>query len=394
MSNNGDAIAIAAPTLFDGEQFLQDHCVILRGGSIEQVLPRAECPAGLVVEQLDEGTLAPGFIDLQVNGGGDVMLHNAPCLETVQTIQLAHRALGTTSIMPTVLSDTAEIQQAAVNAVAQARQQGNAGIAGIHIEGPYFSVAKHGAHQEDRIRSPQPADIAWLCALQPLPVMVTLAPEVVPAEYIEQLAASGILVCAGHTSASYADIASAAQRGLQGVTHLFNAMSPLTSRQPGAVGAALDMDDLWAGIIADGHHVHPASIRLAQAAKPRGRLVLVSDAMATVGGRQDSFELYGETIFEQDGRLVNAAGALAGSAIGMIDAVRYCHREVGIALAECLRMASLYPADILNRASTLGRIAAGHRADLVHFDYNLSVRGTWLAGQYMAHGQEDAALDY
>jgi len=388
MSNNSDAFAIAAPTIFDGERFLRDHCVILRGTSIEQILPLAECPAGLVVEQLHEGTLAPGFIDLQVNGGGDVMLHNAPCLETVEQMQLAHRALGTTSMLPTVLSDTAAIQRAAADAVVEARQRGNHGIAGIHIEGPYFNMAKRGAHHQDRIRSPQPRDIDWLCALQALPVIVTLAPEQVSVEYIEQLASNGILVCAGHTSASYEEIAAAAQRGLQGVTHLFNAMSPLTSRQPGAVGAALDIDDLWAGIIADGHHVHPAAIRLALAAKPEGKLVLVSDAMATVGGQQTSFELYGETISERDGRLINAQGALAGSAIGMIDAVRYCHREAGIALEECLRMASLYPATILKRESELGRIAAGHRADLVHFDYNLSVCGTWLAGQYMAHKQE------
>ena len=387
MSNNSDAFAIAAPTIFDGEQFLHDHCVILRGTAIEQILPQAECPAGLVVEPLHEGTLAPGFIDLQVNGGGDVMLHNAPCLETVEQMQLAHRALGTTSMLPTVLSDSAEIQQAAADAVGEARQRGNHGIAGIHIEGPYFNAAKRGAHHQDHIRSPQPQDIDWLCTLRPLPVIVTLAPEQVSVEHIGQLASSGILVCAGHTSASYEEIAAAAQFGLQGVTHLFNAMSPLTSRQPGAVGAALDIDDLWAGIIADGHHVHPAAIRLAQSAKPEGKLLLVSDAMATVGGHNSSFELYGETISERDGRLVNAQGALAGSAIGMIDAVRYCHQEAGIALEECLRMASLYPATVLKREHELGRIAAGHRADLVHFDYNLSVRGTWLAGHYIAHQQ-------
>ena len=385
MPSTSDAYAIVAPTIFDGERLLQEHCVVVRGAIIEQLLPVAECPAGLQTLQLQQGTLAPGFIDLQVNGGGDVMLHNAPSVETVETMQVAHRALGTTSMLPTVLSDTAEIQQAAVDAVGRACQLGNPGIAGINIEGPFFNPQKHGAHLQERIRSPFPLDIDWLCALQSFPVLVTLAPEQVPGEYLERLASSNIMLCAGHTNASYEEVAAAAQCGLQGVTHLFNAMSPLSSRQPGAVGAALDIDALWAGIIADGHHVHPAAIRLAQSAKPAGKLVLVSDAMATVGGHKNSFELYGETISECDGRLVNASGALAGSAIGMIDAVRYCHQEAGISIEECLRMASLYPAAILNRENELGRIAAGHRADLVHFDYNFSVRSTWLAGLHMNH---------
>lgn len=394
MPSKSAAFAIAAPTIFDGEQFLHEHCVIVRGALIENILPLAECPAGLEIQQLTQGTLAPGFIDLQVNGGGDVMLHNAPCVETVETMQLAHRSLGTTSMLPTVLSDTAEIQQAAADAVAQARQRGNPGIAGIHIEGPFFNALKHGAHRQERIRSPLVQDIDWLCSLQTLPVMLTLAPEQVPAEYLERLASNNIMLCAGHTNASYEEIVAAELRGLQGVTHLFNAMSPLTSRQPGAVGAALDIDNLWAGIIADGHHVHPAAIRLAQSAKPRGKLVLVSDAMATVGGQKSSFELYGDTISERDGRLVNASGVLAGSAIGMIDAVRYCHQQAGIALEECLRMASLYPAVILNREHELGRIAAGHRADLLHFDYSFSVRSTWLAGLHMTHKPETVSAAY
>jgi N-acetylglucosamine-6-phosphate deacetylase len=172
---------------------------------------------------------------------------------------------------------------------------------------------------------------------------------------------------------------------LQGVTHLYNAMSPLTSREPGTVGAALDQDGLWAGIIADGHHVHPASIRLACVLKPEGKLVLVTDAMATAGGSRDSFELYGEEILAHEGRLVNSDGLLAGSAIGMIDAVRYTHRTVGLPLEQCLRMASLHPAAILNLDHTLGRINSDYRADLVHFDENFIVHNTWLAGQRQSH---------
>jgi len=297
----------------------------------------------------------------------------------------AHRATGTTSMLPTLMSDTREVQQAAVDAVREARAGGNAGIAGLHIEGPFFEPGRRGAHSASMIRPPQAQDIDWLCSIQDLPLLVTLAPEHAHTGQIGQLARSGVHVCAGHTNASYQEVRDAAKEGLHGITHLFNAMSPLTSREPGTVGAALDDDSLWAGIIADGHHVHPASIRLAHRAKPAGKLVLVTDAMATVGGDSTAFEIYGEEIRERDGRLVNADGVLAGSAIGMIDAVCYTHRTVGLPLEECLRMASLYPAAVLKLDDSLGRIASGYRADLVHFDENFTVYNTWLAGQRLSH---------
>ena len=385
MTINGTCIAITAPTVFDGERFLQDHCVIVQQGTITQVLPMAACPAELETLTLDSGTLAPGFIDLQVNGGGDLMLNNAPCSATVNSIHTAHRATGTTSMLPTLLSDTPEVQQAAVEAVREARNNGNPGIAGIHIEGPFFELDRRGAHSAGMIRTPQAQDVDWLCSVQDLPVMLTLAPEHTQPGQIKQLTDGGIYVCAGHTNASYQQIMDAVSEGLQGVTHLYNAMSPLTSREPGTVGAALDEDGLWAGIIADGHHVHPASIRLACAAKPEGKLVLVSDAMATVGGHKGSFDLYGEVIRAHEGRLVNSDGALAGSAIGMIDAVRYANHTVGLPLQKCLRMASLHPATILNLDDTLGRIGSGYRADLVHFDQSFRVHNTWLAGQRQSH---------
>jgi N-acetylglucosamine-6-phosphate deacetylase len=288
-------------------------------------------------------------------------------------------------MMPTLISDTRAIQEQAVSAVRAARAGGHAGILGIHLEGPHFEVARRGAHRAQMIRPPRDEDIAWLCSLTDLKVIVTLAPEHTGAGQIRQLSASGIHVCAGHTNASHAQLVAAMQEGLEGVTHLFNAMSPLAGREPGTVGAALAEDALWAGIIADGHHVHPANIRLAQRAKPAGRLVLVSDAMATVGGRSASFSLYGEQVSLEGDKLVNGDGVLAGSAIGMIDAVAYAAGTVGIPLEECLRMASLYPAAILGLDNRLGRIAAGYRADLVHFDSDFSVHNTWLAGHHLRH---------
>ena len=385
MPERGAAVAISAPSIFDGAHFLQNHCVIVRGETVAGLLPLAQCPAGLDVVALPEGTLAPGLIDLQVNGGGDLMFNNQPGEETLVAMLDAHRATGTTAMMPTLISDTRAIQEQAVSAVRAARAGGHAGILGIHLEGPHFEVARRGAHRAQMIRPPRDEDIAWLCSLTDLKVIVTLAPEHTGAGQIRQLSASGIHVCAGHTNASHAQLVAAMQEGLEGVTHLFNAMSPLAGREPGTVGAALAEDALWAGIIADGHHVHPANIRLAQRAKPAGRLVLVSDAMATVGGRSASFSLYGEQVSLEGDKLVNGDGVLAGSAIGMIDAVAYAAGTVGIPLEECLRMASLYPAAILGLDNRLGRIAAAYRADLVHFDSDFSVHNTWLAGHHLRH---------
>lgn len=385
MPDTGTAFAISAPSIFDGAHFLQDHCVIVRDQVVERLAPLAQCPPTLDVVELADGTLAPGLIDLQVNGGGDLMFNNDPSETTLATMLNAHRASGTTTMMPTLISDTRDIQERAVAAVRAARAAANPGILGIHLEGPYFNVARRGAHRADMIRQVGDRDIDWLCTLTDMPVIVTLAPEHAAPGQVRQLSSAGVHVCAGHSNATYEQLLAAIDEGLEGITHLFNAMSALTPREPGLAGTALAEGSLWAGIIADGHHVHPANIRLAQRCKPPGRLVLVSDAMATVGGSRNSFSLYGEQISISDGKLVNADGALAGSAIGLIDAVAYAAGTVGIGLEECLRMASLYPAAILGLDSKLGRIAAGYRADLVHFDASYTVHNTWLAGSHQQH---------
>lgn len=385
MPDTGTAFAISAPSIFDGAHFLQDHCVIVRDQVVERLAPLAQCPPTLDVVELADGTLAPGLIDLQVNGGGDLMFNNDPSETTLATMLNAHRASGTTTMMPTLISDTRDIQERAVAAVRAARAAANPGILGIHLEGPYFNVARRGAHRADMIRQVGDRDIDWLCTLTDMPVIVTLAPEHAAPGQVRQLSSAGVHVCAGHSNATYEQLLAAIDEGLEGITHLFNAMSAPTPREPGLAGTALAEGSLWAGIIADGHHVHPANIRLAQRCKPPGRLVLVSDAMATVGGSRNSFSLYGEQISISDGKLVNADGALAGSAIGLIDAVAYAAGTVGIGLEECLRMASLYPAAILGLDSKLGRIAAGYRADLVHFDASYTVHNTWLAGSHQQH---------
>jgi len=381
--------ALRATRLFDGEQWHNDCGLLLAGETVQALLPAAAIPASLPCEHVADGFLAPGLVDLQVNGGGGLLFNNAPSADTVLHIAAAHRRYGTTALLPTLLSDTAAVLEAGVAAVRLAQdsvQAAASAILGIHIEGPFFAAARRGTHREDRLRRPTQEDIDWLCSLRDLRCLATLAPEIMAPGMIHQLAAAGIIVSAGHSAASWTELELARQDGLRGFTHLFNAMSPLTAREPGVTGAALDSADCWLGIIADGHHVHPASIRIAHRCAAPGKLFLVSDAMATVGSGQNWFTLYGERITARDGRLVNAEGALAGSAIGLIDAVRYCHRVVGLALEECLRMASLYPAQFIGEPR-LGRIAAGARADLVLLDAELQVKATWLAGQ-----REDHAL--
>ena len=382
--------ALRGATVFDGEKFLKDHCVIVKDKKISKIVSTVNLPANLTTISLDGGILAPGFIDLQVNGGGGVMLNNARGKEGVDTMTAAHRHTGTTSMLPTRTSDTPDRQQACVTAVKAAQVAGNAGVLGVHIEGPFFEPTKRGAHKASMIRSPQPEDIDWLCSLELSSIIVTLAPEHTQPGQIRQLTEAGIRVCAGHTNASYAQTQDAINEGLCGFTHLFNAMSALTSREPGVVGAALDNGDTWVGIIADGHHVHPASIRIAHSTKPKGKTLLVTDAMSTVGSADSFFEMYGEKIEEKDGRLINAEGVLAGSAIGMIDAVRVATEVAGIPLRESLRMAALYPAQFLRLDNELGRLNEGFRADLVHFDDNYTVLGTWVAGHHQAHNEKSS----
>ena len=297
----------------------------------------------------------------------------------------AHRRGGTTALLPTVITDHHQTQLAATQAIKAAKDISMEGILGIHIEGPFFSEARRGVHQESLIRPPQQQDIDWLASLpqtlKPLNVMVTLAPEQTLAGQIKQLHDAKVKVCAGHSNANYEDVQRALDEGLSGFTHLFNAMSPMTGREPGMVGTALADRNSWCGIICDGHHVHPTSVMAAFQAKPRGKLYLVTDAMATTGSQQSSFELYGETISEDNGRLVNAEGRLAGSAISMMDAVRLATESVGIPLEESLRMASLYPAQMMNHDHQRGRLKPGYRADIVHFCDDYRVNYTWLAGE-------------
>lgn len=379
--------ALVGARIFTGEEFLEDYALILNGEFIDALVPAGNVPANIALVELSDGILAPGFIDLQVNGGGGAFFTSDTSVAAIKTMLDGHRPTGTTSLLPTLISDTRAVHQAGVQAVADAIAAGMKGVLGVHVEGPFFDMARRGAHNEGYIRTMDQTDIDWLAAAaqRSFKVMLTLAPEHAAAGQIKQLADAGVVVCAGHTDARYGDVVSALAEGLSGFTHLYNAMRPTTGREPGVVGAALEDANSWCGIIIDTFHVHAASARIAYAAKPKGKMYLVTDAMSTVGSAEKSFQIYGETIFEKDGCLVNAEGRLAGSAIGMIDAVRLNTLWVGVELAESLRMASLYPAEFMQVDNYLGRIRKNYRADLVHFTDDFKVTHTWVAGEMHVH---------
>lgn len=377
---------ISGARLFTGEVFLDDHALVIDNGIIQDIIAESDIHLATPQLKLNGGILAPGFIDIQINGGGDILFNNNTTLAGLYRIVEGHRRYGTTGMMPTLISDIHDVIEQGVNAVKNAVNEQMPGILGVHIEGPFFSPNRRGIHSASRLRRPGAGDIDWLCALPPLRTIVTLAPEQTSSGQIRQLSEAGILVCAGHTDALSEEVADALQQGLRGFTHLFNAMRPLQGREPGVVGAALDDHTSWCGIIADGYHVSPQALRLAITTKPRGKIVLVTDAMATVGGHKKSFTIYDETIYERNGKLLNAEGKLAGSAIGMIDAVRFTSECAGIALEECLRMASLYPAQFLQLESSLGLLQKGYQADLVHFDeQSWQVKNTWIRGLHQSH---------
>jgi len=330
---------------------------------------------------LQGATLLPGFIDCQVNGGGGVLFNNSPDVESLRRIGAAHRTFGTTGFLPTLISDDAERMREAIVATRSAITQEVPGVLGIHLEGPYLAPARKGTHDASKFRVPDAQEIELATGLDKGITLITLAPEQVGAETVRALVGRGAIVCAGHTAASYEETRVGIDAGIRGFTHLFNAMSPLTGREPGAVGAAMEDAGSWCGVIVDGHHVHPASLRVALKAKARGKVFLVTDAMPPVGADDPSYELYGEVITVRDGVVRNAAGTLAGSALDMATAVRNCVRILGLPLEEAARMASAYPAEFLSIGDRYGRIAQGYCADLVALDGDLQVVATWIAGK-------------
>ena len=373
------ATALVGARIFDGTHMLEGRAVVVEQGRILG-LPRVQdLGAGIERHQV-EGLLAPGFIDVQVNGGGGVLYTDVRSVAGLKAIAQAHRAYGTTGLLPTFITDTREKMAEAVEAMRAALAARIPGVLGIHLEGPFISPERKGVHNPGFMRPMEEEDIAIMTSLTEGRTLVTLAPERNSMEAIGRLAAAGVLICAGHTASDYATVMEACRHGLRGFTHLYNAMPPLAGRDPGPVGAALDSPDTWCGLIVDGHHVSDAALRVAIAAKGTERMMIVTDAMSVTGTDLTSFELHGRTIYRKDGRLTTEDGTLAGSDLDMASAVRNSVQRLGLSLPKVLRMASLVPAAFLKLDHELGRIAPGYRADLVLLDESLHVRQTWIDG--------------
>ncbi|MCD7058813.1 N-acetylglucosamine-6-phosphate deacetylase [Pelagibacterium xiamenense] len=376
---------LSGAAIFDGESWHQGRALVLRDGIVDQIAADEDHFGDLPRIEFDGGLIVPGFVDLQVNGGGGVLFNDHPDAQSLATLCAAHFPFGTTALLPTLITDTPEVTQKALDAGMAAQRQGVPGFAGLHIEGPHLSVARKGAHNPDFIRPMEPGDLARLVAAKAglATLLTTVAVESVAPEQITALAEAGVIVSLGHTDASRDDAVALFSAGATMVTHLFNAMSQLGNREPGLVGAALS-SGVWAGLIADGIHVDAAGIGIALRAKEGpGRVFLVTDAMSTIGTELGRFTLNGREIVRANGALRLADGTLAGADLTMIDAVRFMHRVLGLPLEEVLRMASLYPAQAIGRQGEMGHLMPGARANLVHLDDDLNITGVWIDGARM-----------
>ena len=373
--------AIVNGCIFDGESVREHKAVLIEGEHIVAVVDPEQVPADIGASyDLEGGTLIPGFIDLQVNGGGGVLFTAAPTVDSLRTIGAAHRQYGTTGFLPTLITTRFDVMREAVSAVAEAIAIGTPGVLGLHLEGHFLSPERKGVHDAGKFCQLDQTGFDILTSLQVGSTVVTLAPELTSPQMISRLVAEGVIVCGGHSGATYAQTRDALAQGLSGFTHLYNAMTPLQSREPGMVGAALEDDDSWFGIIADGHHIHPAAFSVAVAAKKRGGALLVTDAMPTVGSPDTSFILDGKTIVASEGRVTNAEGTLAGSDLTMLSAVNNAAEFARLDWFEAVRMASLYPARALGLERELGAIRPGFRASLLALDSAHRIRASWING--------------
>jgi N-acetylglucosamine-6-phosphate deacetylase len=355
-----------------------DGCVVIDDDRIAEICERPPADA----EQIDLSglTLLPGFIDVQVNGGGGRLFNDDPSVETIAAMAAAHRRFGTTGLLPTLISDDFSVVERAISAVDDAIDSGVPGVLGVHIEGPFLSRTRRGIHLASMLQPFDDRFIEVLCSARNGRTLVTVAPECIAPQQIERLVAAGVIVSAGHSDANYETVRAALDAGMTGITHLFNAMSQLTNRAPGMVGAALEDPNIYAGIIIDGHHIHPATFRVGLNAKGVDRLMLVTDAMPTVGADCDQFMLQGRAIRLEGDRLVSEDGILAGSTLTMAAALANAIEQGRLSLSEAARMATSTPARFLGLEGETGAIEAGLRADLVSMRDDFTVAQTWIGG--------------
>ncbi len=367
--------------IYTSSDVLADHAVVINNNLIESVCPISELPSGIEQRDLNGMNVSPGFIDLQLNGCGGVMLNDEVTAKTIQIMHEANLKSGCTSFLPTLITSSDEDMRQAVAAAREYHSKYENQSLGLHLEGPYLNVMKKGIHSVDHIRPSEDNMIDFMCNNADVIAKVTLAPEHNDHQHIERLKAAGIVVSIGHTNATYAEARKGFESGITFATHLFNAMTPMAGREPGVVGAIYDTPDVYAGIIADGFHVDYANIRIAHKIKGE-KLVLVTDATAPAGADMDYFIFVGKKVYYRDGKCVDENGTLGGSALTMIEAVQNTVEHVGIALDEALRMATLYPARAIGLDEKLGRIKKGMVANLTVFDRDFTVQATVVNGQY------------
>lgn len=369
--------------------WLDGHALVIAGDRIAAVIPDPALDPAIARQEIG-GLLVPGFVDVQVNGGGGVLFNDSADANGIAAIGAAHRRYGTTGFLPTFITDTPERMRRAIDAARAAAAANVPGFLGIHLEGPFLNPVRKGVHDAGLMRPITDADIALIAGLARdlaprFRVHVTLAPECVPLAAVDRLARAGAVLSAGHTAASAHEIAAARAAGLTGFTHLFNAMPPMAGRDPGPVGAAITDPEAYIGLIVDGHHVSPVSLKAAIRAHGPARVMLVTDAMPSVGIAADTFALMGRTITRErtplGGRLTAEDGTLAGSDLDMASAIRNAVTHLDLPLEAALRMASHYPAAFLGLDSEIGEIRPGHRASLALLDDDLTVTATWIDGR-------------
>ncbi|MDN3698764.1 MULTISPECIES: N-acetylglucosamine-6-phosphate deacetylase [Vibrio] len=373
--------ALSNCKIYTGRDILIDKALIIENAMIKAICPISELPTTIKNVDLNGANLSPGFIDLQLNGCGGVMLNDEISADTMQIMHKANLKSGCTSFLPTLITSSDEDMKAVINAAREYHNTYQNQSLGLHLEGPYLNVMKKGIHSVEHIRQSDSEMIDLICANNDLIAKVTLAPELNDPEHIERLHNAGIVVSIGHTNATYTEARKGFEAGITFATHLFNAMTPMVGREPGVVGAIYDTPDVYAGVIADGFHVDYANIRIAHKIKGE-KLVLVTDATAPAGANMDYFIFVGKKVYYRDGKCVDENGTLGGSALTMIEAVQNTVEHAGIALDEALRMATLYPAQAIGVDNRLGRIKKGMVANLAIFDNDFKVQATVVNGQY------------
>jgi len=374
--------ALTNCTIYTTQAVLTDHAVIIENDLIKNIVATSDLNSDIEKIDLNGANLSPGFIDLQLNGCGGVMLNGAETQETLEIMQAANLKSGTTSYLPTFITDADEgikrVLDVARNYMANTKNE----VLGLHLEGPYLSLEKKGIHRQEFIRKPDSDMINLISENSDIVAMLTLAPENCPAEVVKQLSDSNIVVSLGHTNATYAQAKVAIENGATCATHLFNAMTAVAGREPGVVGAIYD-NDIYAGVIVDGFHVAYENIRISK--KIMGeKLFLVTDATAPAGANIDSFDFVGTTVYYKDGKCFGADGTLGGAAVTMIESIEQMVKFVGVELKEAIRMATLYPAKAISVDNKLGSIEAGKIANLAIFSNDYQVAGTVVNGVYKA----------